>query len=146
MVPDPNDVDRLFSSAEEFADTGHYEEALSCFQAAWNALPEPIDEHELTLQILAGIADCYFFLGAWDQCREVVQNAFRYGADLDNPFFRLRLGQSLFELGDQNEAANWLVPVYLAEGRGPFESDDPKYLEFFRSNLKPPSGGWLEGW
>jgi hypothetical protein len=75
-----------------------------------------------------------------------VQHAFRCGADLGNPFFRLRLGQSLYELGDEQEAANWLVPVYLTEGRKPLEGENPKYLEFFRGKLQPPQGGWPEGW
>ncbi len=61
-------------------------------------------------------------------------------------FFRLRLGQSLYELGDEQEAANWLVPVYLMEGRTPFEIDGLKYLEFFRNKLKEPQGGWPDGW
>jgi hypothetical protein len=63
-----------------------------------------------------------------------------------NPFLRLRLGQALYELGDEQEAANWLVPAYLSEGPALFEDDDPKYLEFFCSKLAPPPGGWPEGW
>jgi hypothetical protein len=58
----------------------------------------------------------------------------------------LRLGQSLLELGNALDSANWLVPVYLMEGRAPFENDDPKYLESFRSRLDAPPGGWPEGW
>jgi len=52
----------------------------------------------------------------------------------------------LYELGDRRESANWLAPVYVMEGRAPFEADDPKYLESFRSQLDPPPGGWGEGW
>jgi hypothetical protein len=123
MAKVPDKVDRLFAKGEEFADAEQYTKALDRFQAAWNLLPEPKDEQEPAVQILAAIADCHFYVGAWDACREVVQHAFRCGADLDNPFFRLRLGQSLYELGDEREAANWLVPVYLTEGREPFEAD-----------------------
>jgi hypothetical protein len=68
------------------------------------------------------------------------------GASPANLFLRLRLGQSLYELGNEREAANWLVPVYLTEGRKPFEREGPKYLEFFREKLHPPEGGWPEGW
>jgi hypothetical protein len=100
----------------------------------------------LATQIQAAIADCCFFLGDWDGCRNAVQEAFRYGADVGNPFLRLRLGQSLYELGDVAEAENWLVPVYLTEGLAPFDGEDPKYLDSFRSKLLPPPGGWPEGW
>lgn len=99
-----------------------------------------------SLHILAAIADTHFYLGQWTECRNSIQHAFRCGADLCNPFLRLRLGQSLYELGDEREAANWLVPAYISEGRALFEEDDPKYLEFFRSQVALPPGGWPEGW
>jgi tetratricopeptide (TPR) repeat protein len=146
MANVPDEIDRLFAEGEELADVEQYADALCRFQAAWDLLPEPKDEEQMAVQILAAIADCRFFLEEWGACREAVQRAFRCGAELDNPFFRLRLGQSLYELGDEREAGNWLVPVYLMEGRKPFEADDPKYLEFFRGKLRPPRGGWPEGW
>jgi hypothetical protein len=139
-------AERLFAEGEEFADAEEDMDALAQFQAAWDALPEPKGEQEPAIRILAAIADTHFHLGQWEECRRTIQDAFRCGADVANPFLRLRLGQSLYELGDQQEAANWLVPIYLAEGREPFEGDDPKYLEFFLSRLDPPPGGWPEGW
>lgn len=140
------DAERLFADGEALADAGQDGEALARFQAAWSALPEPREEQELAIHIQGAIADCHFHLGNWEGCRQAVQMAFRCGAGLDNPFLRLRLGQSLYELGDEREAANWLAPAYLSEGRSLFEDDDPKYLEFIRGNLEPPPGGWPEGW
>ena len=63
-----------------------------------------------------------------------------------NPFLRLRLGQCLFELGELDEAANWLAGAFLEEGTKIFAEDDPKYLAFIKSKLLPPPGGWPEGW
>jgi hypothetical protein len=146
MAIPPDEVDRLFAEGEALANEGQNEDALSLFQTAWELLSEPREEQKLSVPILAAIADMCFFLRDWDRCRQAVQHAFRCGADLDNPFLRLRLGQSLFELGEPAEAANWMVPVYLTEGRAPFENEDPKYLECFWGRLKPPPGGWPEGW
>ncbi|WP_020472605.1 hypothetical protein [Zavarzinella formosa] len=146
-MPDAlEEADRLFAEGEELADAGNEAEALARFQAAWAALPEPRDEQEPAAMILAAIADSQFYLGQWEACRETVQQAFRCGADVANPFLRLRLGQSLYELGNEPEAANWLTPAYLSEGRALFADDDPKYLEFFQGKLAPPPGGWPEGW
>jgi hypothetical protein len=139
-------VDRLFAEGEALTDEMRDEEALSSFRAAWALLPGPRDKQELAGRILAAIADCCFYLGDWEGCRRAVQHAFRCGEDLSNPFLRMRLGQSLYEMGDDQEAANWLVPVYLLEGRKPFEGEDPKYLESFQNRLAPPPGGWPEGW
>jgi tetratricopeptide (TPR) repeat protein len=141
-----DEAERLFAEGEGLAAAEQDAEALTRFRAAWDALPEPKAEQESAIRILAALADSHFYLGEWEGCLRAVQDALRCGADVGNPFLRLRLGQSLYELGDEQEAANWLVPVYLAEGRGPFESDDPKYLEFFRGRLAPPPGGWPEGW
>jgi tetratricopeptide (TPR) repeat protein len=139
-------AEKLFDFGEDYARQGSFTHALERFQRAWEALPEPKAEQDLAVPTLAAIADCHFYLKDWDSCHEAMQRALQCGASVDNPFIRLRLGQSLFELGNEREAANWLVPVYLTEGRAPFAEDDPKYLEFFRGKLKPPEGGWPEGW
>jgi hypothetical protein len=146
MAQNPDRVDELFAQGEEFIGAEQYTDALSSFQAAWDALLVPKEDQELAVQILAAIADCHFYLGAWKQCCDAVQHAFRCGADVGNSFFRMRLGQSLYELGNEREAANWLVPVYLMEGREPFSAYDPKYLESFRNQLKTAPGGWPDGW
>jgi hypothetical protein len=122
------------------------DEALAKYQAAWAVLPEPKDEQEPAIRILGAIADCEFYRSRWDECRAAIQHVFRCGADLANSLLRLRLGQALYELGDQQEAANWLVPAYLSEGRALFAEDDPKYLVFLHSKLQPPPGGWPQGW
>jgi hypothetical protein len=139
-------AEQLFAEGNELADAEQHADALAHFRAAWDVLPEPREDQDVAIRILAAIADCHFYLGQWQRCRQAVQHAFRCGADMADPFLRLRMGQSLYELGEEREAANWLVPVYLQEGREPFEGDDPKYLEFFRGRLMPPPGGWPEGW
>jgi tetratricopeptide (TPR) repeat protein len=146
MADPTDDVEDLIAQGEAFMDVEEDAEALQCFRAAWAALPEPREEQEPGSRIWAAIADCNFYLGEWEACRQAVQQAFRCGEDVDNPFLRLRLGQALYELGDEQEAANWLVPAYLSEGRALFEDDDPKYLKFFQDRLAPPPGGWPEGW
>jgi hypothetical protein len=137
---------RLFERGEGFFTGRKYAEALTDFRAAWHALPERRDEQPLAVQVQAGISDCEFHLGNWEACHAAMQHALRCGLPVDNVFARLRLGQSLYELGNEREAANWLIPVYLMHGRGPFAADDPKYLEFFRPSLRTPEGGWPEGW
>jgi hypothetical protein len=52
----------------------------------------------------------------------------------------------MFELGETAEAANWLAGAYLLEGTKLFAQEDPKYLEFIKSKLETPPGGWPEGW
>jgi hypothetical protein len=140
------EAERLFAVGDGLAGMGQNAEALGQFQAAWVALPKPREVQEPATRILGAIVDCHFHLGEWEDCRKVVQQAFHCGAGTDNPFLRLRFGQSLYEMGDEQEAANWLTPAYLSEGRPLFEDDDPKYLAFLRGRLRPPPGDWPDGW
>ncbi len=147
VLGDPLDnAERLFAQGENYADANIGGAALNCFRAAWEVLPEPREAQPPAVRIQAAIADECYFIGEWANCRDAVQHAFRCGADQANPFLRLRLGQALFELGEQAEAENWFVPAFLAEGPSLFADDDPKYLASFRDKLLPPPGEWPEGW
>lgn len=127
MADGTDKAEQLFAEGEELADAEDDAVTLDRFRAAWDALPEPREEQEPAVRILAAVADSCFFLGRWMECCDAVQHAFRCGAELDNTFLRLRLGQAMFELGNRAEATNWLVPVYLAGGGSP------------RSRAKTPS-------
>jgi hypothetical protein len=130
----------------ELMDGGRYREALGRFSAAWEALPEPRTTWEAATWILGSIADTHFFLANFEAMREPLMMAMQCESATGNPFLRLRLGQCLFELGEKDEAANWLGGVYLQEGAELFGTDDPKYLEFVKTRLSPPPGGWPGGW
>ena len=139
-------AESLFEEGEALADQDRESDALAKFQQAWLALPEPKNDHDLAVPILAAIADGWFHLGDWDRCDAAAQEALRIGADPANPFLRLRIGQALYELGDETEAANWLTMAYLSAGDDLFEGEDPKYLEFVHLKLLPPPEGWAAYW
>ena len=144
-IPVWGEIDRLIEEGENHLDEDDREvEALACFQAAWDLLPEPKDRQDSADRLLAAIGDCYFFLGEWDASHRAYQCVVRN--DVTNPFVRLRLGQTLFEMGNFQEANNWMVPAYLEEGIALFDGEDPKYLAHVKEQLDPPAGGWPEGW
>src|SRR5262249_44277801 len=115
--------------------------------AARDLLPEPRTDWEAALWILAAIGDAHFLAGNWQGARDALMEAVKGCAGAaENPFVRLRLGQSLFELGELREAGDWMAPAYLMEGKRLFAAEDPKYLAYLKSQLQPPPGGWPEGW
>ncbi|MBX9580592.1 MAG: hypothetical protein K2X87_09820 [Gemmataceae bacterium] len=141
-MADPwGEAEGLFAEGEALADAERDAEALARFEAAWAALPDPKEDQEPAVRILAAVADCRFVLGDWAGCRDAIQDALECGADVAGPFLRLRLGQCLLELGDEREAANWLVPVYLGEGDARFDGEDPRYLDFVRRLVRRPGSG-----
>ena len=93
------------------------------------------------------MGDMQFKLGRYPDARSNLMDAVKYFDEARaNPFVQLRLGQTMLELGEEAEAANWLTRAYLSEGLSLFEEDDPKYVGFIKGKLLPPPGGWPKGW
>jgi hypothetical protein len=142
-----DEVKRLCAEGDDLANRQRYEEALRRYGEAWSLLPEPKTDWEAAVWLLAAIGDAHFHRGDFLSGRDALTKAMIHGEGaIGNPFLRLRLGQCLYELSDMKEAANWLAGAYLMEGQAIFAEDSPKYLEFVKSKLEPPPGGWPEGW
>lgn len=131
---------------DELLDQDCFDDALGRYSAAWNLLPRPQEDCADAMWIQSGIGDAHFFRGDFTAAREAFMTVLRCGGETDNPYLRLRLGQCLFEMGERQEAANWLTGAFLLEGKKIFADDDPKYLEFIKAKLQPPPGGWPKGW
>ncbi|MFN0019100.1 MAG: tetratricopeptide repeat protein [Pirellulaceae bacterium] len=141
------EVERLSSEGNEFADADEFQQALSRFQAAWQLLPEPRTSWSAGLWLLVSVGDMWFQLRRFPEGREALMTAMKYYSEAPgNPFIRLRLGQCMFELGENHEAANWLAGAFINEGMKLFGSEDPKYVLFIKSQLQAPPGGWPKGW
>jgi tetratricopeptide (TPR) repeat protein len=141
------EVARLSNEGDALADEGDCRGALGRFQSAWELLPEPRIECDAAWSVLSAIGDMQFQLGEYFEARDTLMALMKaFDGATGNPFLRLRLGQALFELGEEKEAASWLAGAYLLEGISIFEDDDPKYLAFIKPQLDPPPGGWPEEW
>lgn len=139
-------IQRICAEGDALIDQQRYEDAVARFSSAWELLPSPQTDWVAATWILAAIADAHFLRGDFASMRKPLMMAMRCDGATANPFLRLRLGQCLFELGELDEAANWLAGAFLEEGTKIFAEDDPKYLAFIKSKLLPPPGGWPEGW
>jgi hypothetical protein len=140
-------IEARCTRGDAFARSRQFAEAIREYDAAWELLPEPKASWEAALWILAAIGDAHLRSGDWWACRKVLQEALKGCAGaVENLFIRLRLGQSLFELGEMREATNWMALAFLMEGKRLFAAEEPKYLAFLQEQLQPPAGGWPEGW
>ena len=59
-----------------------------------------------------------------------LEHAMRCPEAIGNPFIHLRLGQTQFELGNKDRAADELMRAYMGAGAEIFAEEAPKYLEF----------------
>ncbi len=141
------EVARLFDEGEDLLDAEEDRDALTCFQAAWDLIPEPKGKWQRALQVLAAVADCQFFLGDYEACSRTLQFALCNDvAGPADPWICLRLGQCYFELGNEFAAGNWLTAAMMIGDVDMFENEDPKYWAYLKTRLDPPPGGWPAGW
>ena len=127
----------LCEDGDAFAEEEEYADALKQYWAAWDLLPEPQTDWQTATWILGAIGDTNFLNDDYVAGRDNLSLAMQCPDAIGNPFLHLRLGQCLFELGDLDQAADELARAFMAEGEEIFDDEDPKYLEFVQTRLKP---------
>jgi tetratricopeptide (TPR) repeat protein len=130
----------LSEEGNKLSDAGDYRGALVKFRLAWKLLPEPKHKWDAASWLLASIGDMHFFLKDYESCRAAMNEAMlNCSGTTTNPFFHLRLGQCLYELGDVERGLNEMAVAYLSEGDKILSGEDPKYLQALKRVLRPPA-------
>src|SRR5436190_2515901 len=101
-------IDGLCRQGDQFAGMEQYDDAIDKYGQAWDLLPEPRDQWPAATWILMSAGDAHFRLKEFEEAAEILSDALDYPHGDENPFLALRLGQSLLELGQLNDAANAL--------------------------------------
>lgn len=138
------EVKRLCALGDRYAGDKKYSAALTEYWKAFDLLPEPKTDWVAATWILAAIGDANFLGGDFTAGRDNLGNAMHCPDAIGNPFLHLRLGQCNFELGEFDRAADELTRALMGAGEEIFAAEDPKYVSFLKTRLKPPPGGWDE--
>lgn len=133
-------ITELCELGDTQAEDGDDRSALQSYRQAWDLLPKPKEEWEAATWILAAIGDAHFRLAEYREMISALQTAMKCPDGVGNPFLHLRLGEAHFEIGNRERAGDELTRAYMAAGRELFEDEDPKYLDFLRTILKPAPG------
>jgi tetratricopeptide (TPR) repeat protein len=124
-------LEAISDEANRLAEENRFEPALQEFQKAWALLPEPRIEWSAAVWILGSIGEMQFLLQRYEDARKTLQTLMDNVEDAKTTgLLCMRLGQSLFELGERSTGSDWLSKAYAIEGAELFEGEDPKYLEF----------------
>ena len=123
-------INRFCEIGDTLAEEGKYSDAVASYQYAWNLLPDPKENWEAATWILVAIGDAHFLHGNYASALTALQHAMRCPDAIGNPFIHLRLGQTQFELGNKDRAADELMRAYMGAGAEIFAEEAPKYLEF----------------
>ncbi|WP_044900703.1 tetratricopeptide repeat protein [Myxococcus stipitatus] len=130
-------IQALCAEGDALAEKGDPAAALRSFKAAFQLIPEPWLEYEATTWVCTAIGDMLFQLGEFSRARAALVDAVSAPGGLGNPFIHLRLGQCEFELGDLRRAGDELARAYMGADEELFADEDPKYLRFLKTLLKP---------
>lgn len=135
-------VKDLCAEGDGLTESEDYDDALEAYFEALELLPEPKTRWNAAAPVLTSIADVYFLAGEDADAVAMLELALKCpGADA-NAFLHLRLGQSLFELGDKDRAAAELDRAYKTGGADLFDDEDPRYLAFLMTRVEAPPDGW----
>lgn len=132
-------IDRLAEQGNTLMERGSYVEAEAVFREGLEMLPPPLERWSATLWFLTSIGDAQWMAADHQRGIDTWRDAILYGG-LGNPFVHLRRGQTLFELGHQDEAADELLRALLIAGAEIFAGEPSIYWEFITTVAKPPEG------
>jgi tetratricopeptide (TPR) repeat protein len=130
-----DEIQRLSAAGDVSALDRRFDEALEHYNAAWALIPEPKTEWNASTWLLAAIGDAAFLGGYKSSALEALRFAMHCPDGIGNPFLHLRLGQVLFEQGDQDAAADELARAYMGGGAEIFDQEEPRYSAFLNTRM-----------
>jgi len=122
---------------DELVEKGNLGAAIAAYDEALRLLPAPTTEWEAAAWVYAAKGDVLFQQGRYAEARLALEEAMCCPGGLGNPFLHLRLGQTYYELGKAEKAADELSRAYMGAGEKIFEGEDGKYLHLLKQALKP---------
>ncbi|MGQ9424649.1 tetratricopeptide repeat protein [Gilvimarinus sp. F26214L] len=126
-------VKQLCYRGYQLYDDGDYQRALRTFYQAWLLLPKPQHQWREAGWALTAIGDAYFRTGQFNQSCEALRSALLCPATDNSPFVHLRYGQSLYELGREEEALEQLRRAHELGGDPVFAREHVKYQTVLQS-------------
>jgi tetratricopeptide (TPR) repeat protein len=146
---DSMEIDELSEELSERIETlnkqGHdlymkeeFHECLKVRKEALALIPQPQKLYLEAFWLEIFIGECYFTLEEFKQSLAHFLNAKRNITTIEHehPMLMLRLGELYFELDRFNEAEKFLLKAYVAEGKEIFETEEEKYFNFLKDNVK----------
>jgi Uncharacterized protein conserved in bacteria len=135
--------DELYEQIEELSEQGNdlvdeddFDGALEKFQAALDLLPEPKNQWEAAMWLYASMGDMHLFKEDFESAKTNFYNALNCPDGQESAFVHLRLGEALYELGEEDKALDHLLRAYVLEGPEIFAEEEGYYFDFLKSRVE----------
>ena len=141
MTPELKEkLDELAEKGNQLEEEERYEEAVRIWEKGLDLIPEPKQCYSEFLWFLVAVGDVYFMEKKYQQAYKCFNEARGNlsGDGYGNPYVMLRLGECCLEIGDEKNAAEYLLRAYMMEGKDIFEmdEDEEKYFDFLRTHVE----------
>ena len=130
------DIERICRAADDFLDEGNTKEAYRKYKEALDIIPNPKTSYETATWIFVSIGDLFFKNKQYDMARDYFFEAKNCPNGVSNPYVLFRLGQSLVETKDNNQAKEFLLRAYMLVGEDIFWDEDEKYYNVIKDLIK----------
>ncbi len=130
------DIERICRAADDFLDEGNTKEAYRKYKEALDIIPNPKTSYETATWIFVSIGDLFFKNKQYDMARDYFFEAKNCPNGVSNPYVLFRLGQSLVETKDNNQAREFLLRAYMLVGDDIFWDEDEKYYDVIKDLVK----------
>lgn len=127
-----NAVMNELEKGDKLSEHNHFKTALVHYQKGLDKLPNPKTDWEIALHLYTALGDCYFNLGDYELSNDNYNQALKCPDALGNGYVWLGLGQSYFELDNEEKAKDALMSAYMLEGKVIFEDQDEKYFSLIK--------------
>jgi tetratricopeptide (TPR) repeat protein len=129
------EIQSILDEGDDFLDTDHFAAALDKYQQAAALIPEPKYDYDISLPVFTAIGEALFFAEQYSKALDVFKETLKMPGAVENPLSHLRLGQTYYELGDFDRAADELMRAYMLDGEDIFRRDGEKYLAFLATRI-----------
>lgn len=133
----PELLERIFevrNRAGESEKSCDFREAERLLLLAWEILPEPKYDWELSEITVCDLFDFYLTQQNFTECERWLLELDLASRHSPNPTLFLALGKLRFEQGNFEEARSAFAQLHKAWGHRAFRGEPPKYWDFLKKN------------
>ena len=130
-----DEIQDKLDQGDEFLNADDFARAAELYREAVELIPEPKHLHDISLLAFTALGEAYYHAGRYQEALAAFRGALKAPGGIVNPLLHLRFGQTCFDSGDLNLAADSLTRAYALDGRTSFEDEDDKYLSFLGTRI-----------
>lgn len=114
-------IRKLSEQADTFFTQECFIDAIDLYNKAWDLIPEPKEEHEITELIASNLGEALFELDDFEEARFYFERAYATHDGWKNPYVLLMLGRCWLEFGKREKGIAYLKKAYSVGGEEVFE-------------------------